>query len=297
VRSLQLIAAASDAARASWHRARKSLLPSGRGRGGAEQRRAYAAEMADALVRTHVHDAVQTITLDSPSNRNALSARLLTELGGALELAAVDPDVRVVVLTGTGTVFCAGADLNDPPGNDPNAPFGLPAVLQAITGCPKPVVGRINGHVRAGGLGLVAACDIAVAPADASFAFSEVRVGVAPAIIAVVCQPLMRPRDFARYTLTGASFAAADAVAAGLLTLAVPPDDLDAATDRIVGECLTGAPEAIARTKALGHQLPQLSLAEQFAVAADVSASQFQSAEAIEGIAAFREKRPPKWSR
>jgi enoyl-CoA hydratase/carnithine racemase len=253
--------------------------------------------MADALVRTHVHDAVHTITLDSPGNRNALSARLLAELAGAIELAAVDPDVRVVVLTGTGTVFCAGADLSDPPGSDPDAPFGLPAVLQAITTSPKPVIGRINGHVRAGGLGLVAACDVAVAPLDASFAFSEVRVGVAPAIIAVVCQPLMRPRDYSRYTLTGSAFGAADAVTAGLLTIAVERDDLDAATDALVTDFLAGAPAAIARTKALTTQLPSLDRAEQFSLTAEISATQFQSDEAIEGIAAFREKRPPKWAR
>jgi enoyl-CoA hydratase/carnithine racemase len=252
--------------------------------------------MADTLVRTHVNDAVRTITLDSPANRNALSARLLAELAGAIELAAVDPDVRVIVLTGTGTVFCAGADLGDPPGTDPDAPFGLPAVLQALTSCPKPVIGRINGHVRAGGLGLVAACDIAVAPLDASFAFSEVRVGVSPAIIAVLCQPLMRPRDYARYTLTGAAFGAADAVAAGLVTLAVEANDLDAATDRLVADCLAGAPAAVARTKALSTQLPGLPRADQFALTAEISATQFQADEAIEGIAAFREKRPPRWA-
>jgi enoyl-CoA hydratase/carnithine racemase len=230
-------------------------------------------------------------------NRNALSARLLAELGGALELAAVDPDVRAVVLTATGTVFCAGADLNDPPGNDPDAPFGLPAVLQAMTGCPKPIIGRINGHVRAGGLGLVAACDIALAPLDASFAFSEVRVGVAPAVIAVVCQPLMRPRDFAHYTLTGAAFGAPDAVSAGLLTIAVERESLDTAVEAIVGDLMAGAPGAIARTKALAAQLPTMPLADRFALTADVSATQFQSDDAVEGIAAFREKRPPRWAR
>lgn len=253
--------------------------------------------MAHALVRTHVHGAVQTITLDSPVNRNALSARLLAELGGALDVAAADPDVRVVVLTGAGNVFCAGADLSDPPGNDPDAPFGLPAVLQAITGCPKPVIARVNGHVRAGGLGLLAACDVALAPLDASFAFSEVRVGVAPAIISVVCQPLMRPRDFARYALTGAAFGAADAVAAGLLTMAVERDELDAATDGFVADFLAGAPSAIARTKELAAQLPQLALPERFAVTAQIAATQFQTDDAIEGIAAFREKRPPRWTR
>lgn len=247
-------------------------------------------------MHTQVRGPVSTITLDSPANRNALSARLLAELAAAIEAAAADPEVRVVVLTGSGTVFCAGADLADPPGNDPDAPFGLPAVLRAIVACPRPVVARINGHVRAGGLGLVAACDIAVAPYDASFAFSEVRVGVAPAIIAVLCQPLMRPRDFARYTLTGAPFGAADAVAAGLLTAAVERDDLDAAIDAVVVDLLAGAPSAIARTKALVAELPGLPQAEQFALTARISATQFQSADAVEGIAAFREKRPPRWS-
>jgi enoyl-CoA hydratase/carnithine racemase len=252
--------------------------------------------MTDALIRVHSSGAVQTITLDSPTNRNALSSGLLAELGGALDAAGADPDVRVIVLTGTGSVFCAGADLTDPPRNDPDAPFGLPAVLQALTSSPKPVVGRINGHVRAGGLGLVAACDLAIAPLDVSFAFSEVRVGVVPAIISVVCQPLMRPRDFARYALTGVAFSGADAAAAGLLTAAVERDDLDATVDGLVRDLLAGAPAAIARTKSLAVELGGLPLAEQWTVTAAMSATQFHSEDAVEGIAAFREKRPPRWA-
>lgn len=251
--------------------------------------------MADRLVRTHVHGPVLTIELNSPANRNALSARLLAELAGAVELAA-DPDVRVAVLTATGPTFCAGADLTDPPGNDPASPFGLPAVLGAITDSPVPFVARVDGHVRAGGLGLVAACDLAVASRGVSLAFSEVRVGVAPAIIAVVCQPLMRPRDFARYTLTGAAFGAAEAVAAGLLTADVDPGDLDSTIDTWIDDLLAASPAAVARTKSLAAELRELPGADRMTHAAGVSAAQFQSDDAVEGIAAFREKRLPRWA-
>jgi enoyl-CoA hydratase/carnithine racemase len=249
------------------------------------------------LVISDRADGVATITLDSPANRNALSARLLRELGVALDSASDDGDVRVIVLTATGNVFCAGADLSDPPGNNPSERFGLPAILQAIGASPKPVIARVNGHTRAGGLGLLAACDVAIAPLDATFAFSEVRIGVAPAIIAVLCQPLMQPRAYARYTMTGAPFTAAEAATAGLLTAAVERDGLDHMVASLVEEFRLGAPSAIARTKGLIGELPMLPLAERFELTARISATQFQSDDAVEGIAAFLEKRPARWAR
>lgn len=248
------------------------------------------------LVLTERVNGVATITLDSPANRNALSAQLMRELGLAIAEMSEDDAVRVVVLTASGTVFCAGADLSDPPGNAPGERFGLPAILQAIGGSPKPFIARVNGHVRAGGLGLLAACDIAIAPLDATFAFSEVRIGVAPAVIAVVCQPVMHPRAYARYTLTGAPFTATDAAAAGLLTAAVERDGLDHLVASYADELRLGAPAAVARAKELIATLPTLTRAERYDVTAAISATQFQSDEAVEGIAAFLEQRAPWWA-
>ena len=178
----------------------------------------------------------RTLTLDSPHNRNALSGALLAQLGDALDAASADPAVRVIVLTGAGSVFCSGADLKErlavAAGQQVEHRFSLPDVLQRMTDGPKPVVGRINGAARGGGLGLVAACDIAVAGRSTTFAFSEVRLGVAPAIISVPVLPRLLPRAGLELFLTGETFDADRAVAVGLLNAAA--DDLDAEVDRYV---------------------------------------------------------------
>ena len=153
------------------------------------------------------HDAgVRTLVLNSPANRNALSARLLDELAGALRAATTDDDVRVVVLTGSGTVFCSGADLSE---RGSAAPNRMPEILTGIKESPVPVIARVNGHARAGGLGLIAVADLAVAPTTATFAFTEVRVGVAPAMILVPALRVVEARFLARAVLTGEPFGAA----------------------------------------------------------------------------------------
>lgn len=248
------------------------------------------------IVRAETVAGITTITLDSPENRNALSSRLLEQLTLALDAAVADDDVRVVVLTGAGNTFCAGADLKDPPGNTPGQRFGFPTILQTILTCAKPVVARINGHVRAGGMGLVAACDIAIAPDDGTFAFSEVRIGVIPAIIAVVCQPVMTPRAFRRHVITGAVFDAAEAARCGLITAAVPRAELDQAVAAAAEDLRLAAPGAIARSKTLIDELPRKPIDEQWTWTAGISAVQFQEPDAVEGIAAFRERRTPSWA-
>lgn len=169
---------------------------------------------------------VETLTLDSPHNRNALSAALVDGLAAALTAAGDDPGVRAVVLTHTGNTFSAGADLRDPP--DPDALVGL---FRRIIELPKPVIARVAGHVRAGGLGLVAACDIAAASTESTFAFTEVRIGVAPAVISLTLLPRADPRALARHYLTGERFDAAEAARAGLVTAA--GDDVDAVLEQI----------------------------------------------------------------
>ncbi|HKE74443.1 MAG TPA: enoyl-CoA hydratase-related protein [Acidimicrobiales bacterium] len=255
------------------------------------------SETGDApLVRLVVDDRIATITLDSPANRNALSRRLLVELAGHLAAARDDPGVRAVVLTATGTTFCSGADLADPPGAGAAGSVSLPEILTDMWRYPKAIVVRLNGHVRAGGTGLVAAADIVVAPSSATFAFTEVRIGVAPAVIAVVCGRRMSARALARYTLTGERFDAAAAADAGLVTIVVEPDALDAAVAEVADAVRLTEPNAVRATKDLLTRLPAMGLDEGFSWAEELSQRLFRSPEAAEGIQAFREKRPPVWA-
>jgi methylglutaconyl-CoA hydratase len=240
------------------------------------------------------HDAgVRTLTLDSPANRNALSTRLLDQLAGALHDATTDRDVRVVVLTGAGTVFCSGADLSE---RGSGAPNRMPEILTGMVGSPVPVIARVNGHARAGGLGLIAAADLAVAPAAATFAFTEVRVGVAPAMILVPALRVVEPRFLARAVLTGEPFGAAEAQGAGLLSAIVEDEHaLDAWVAARTDAVRKGAPGAVAATKELMGTLPAQSWADGLAAAASRSAELFAGAEAAEGMAAFLERRRPSW--
>ncbi|MCT9929331.1 enoyl-CoA hydratase-related protein [Planotetraspora sp. A-T 1434] len=249
--------------------------------------------MTGQLVRHEEAGGVATITLDSPQNRNALSAGLLRELDEALTWALGEPGVRVIVLTGAGPVFCAGADLKEPKAAQVTTAF--PDILSLIWESPKPVVCRLNGTARAGGLGLVAACDFAVAPETASFAFTEVRLGVAPAMIAVTCLRRLDPRAAAEYFLTGEVFTARRAAEIGLLTRAVPDEDLDAIVAHYTGMLLRGGPEALAITKRLVREVPAMPVEEGLRRMAALSAERFTSEEGQEGIRAFMEKRPPTW--
>ena len=241
---------------------------------------------------TLVHSAhdrpFTTLTLDSPGNRNALSAALVGELTDALTRCGKDGDVRAIVLTHTGNTFCAGADLRDPP-----HPDALVTLLRQIVELRKPVVARVSGHVRAGGLGLLGACDIAVAGREATFAFTEVRIGVAPAVISLPLLPRTDPRALARYYLTGERFDATEAVRTGLLTAA--GEDVDAALAPVLDGLRRASPQGLAETKEL-LTARVLEAFDRDAVALTaVSARLFSSAQAREGMTAFLERRDPAW--
>ena len=252
------------------------------------------------LVHLETANGIATITLDSPANRNALSRQLTSELLGRMTDAIADPAARIVVLTATGGTFCSGADLKEQ--REANAaggqtgPTALVPILQAMWDSPKPVIGRINGHARAGGLGLVAACDIAVGAEEATFAVSEVRIGVIPAIISVVLLRKLAPTVAMELFLTGEPFSGHDAVSHGLLNRAVPADGLDAMVDAYIDKIRKGAPGALAGAKRLIREVPVMEMAAAFEHTATVSAEFFASPEALEGMTAFAEKRPPSWA-
>lgn len=263
---------------------------------------------APELVHYEVAGGVATVTLDSPSNRNALSSALLGQLVAALERAGADAAARVVVLTGADPAFCSGADLaeqlagsrqragtRDQAGHSAGG-FPLPEVLRRLWRSPKPVICRVNGAARAGGIGLIGACDIAVARERASFAFSEVRVGVVPAIIAVTCLPRLAPRAAAEYLLTGEVLDARRAVEIGLLNRAVPDDALDDEVARYAELLCRGGPEALGHTKEMLRELPGLDFDVALERMQQLSRERFASAEALEGMRAFAEKRAPSWA-
>jgi methylglutaconyl-CoA hydratase len=249
-----------------------------------------------SVVETSLTDGVLTITLTDEERRNSLSAQLMRELIDACEAADTDPAVRVVVLTNSGSVFCAGANLTERsfagggPAPNPADLFGR------FARSPKPYVGRIAGHCVAGGMGLAAAMDISIGLEDAKFGFTEVRVGVAPAVISVVCLPKLRAADARAAFLRGNRFTGAEAAAMGLINAAVPADRLDAEVHAAVADLLAGGPGALAAAKRLLADVPAMSRDDAFAWTSEFSASLFRSDEAKEGMTAYLEKRLPPWA-
>ena len=250
--------------------------------------------MTDVLVGVQHSDGIRTLTLDSPHNRNALSARLLEQLDRALRDATSDPDVRAVVLTGSGTVFCSGADLSE---RGAAAPNRMPDILTGIVESPVPVIARVNGHARAGGLGLIAAADLAVAAAASTFAFTEVRVGVAPAMILVPALRVVDRRFLARAALTGERFSAREAADAGT---ALRRGRRRGGARRL-GRRADGGVAQVARParceppRSCCGRCRRRAWAEGLAAAASTSAELFAGAEAAEGMEAFLQKRRPSW--
>jgi len=252
-----------------------------------------------SLVWSQTADGVATVTLDSPHNRNALSTQLIDELVDALRAAVADDGVRVMVLTHAGPAFSSGADLRETA-----AAFATGAVpvsrlgeaIAAVWESPKPVVARVGGAARAGALGLVAAADIAVCAAEVTFGFSEVRLGVIPAVISATVLPRLTHRAANELFLTGATFDGPRAAEIGLVSEAVPAADLDAAVARHVAALRRGAPGALAAAKALLRRGTVRPLRDELAELTELSVRFFTSAEGREGVSAFIEKRDPAWT-
>lgn len=237
---------------------------------------------------------VLTLTMNDPERRNALSADMMIGLRDGLARARED-DVRVAVLTNAGSVFCAGADLSERSRGTP-LPFDPADIFTWIRELPKPVVARIAGHAVAGGLGLAAVADLSVAVETVTMGFTEVRIGVAPAIIATVCLPKMRRAAAADAMLRGHRFTAAVGAELGLVNEAVPAEELDDRVELIVADLLEGGPAALGAVKDLFRTLPTLGFSEALAWTGELSNSLFGGPEGAEGMRAYLEKRPAAWS-
>lgn len=257
--------------------------------------------MSEVLVRVGRKGPVARLVLDSPENRNALSPTLMNQLMVALQGALESPEVRVVVLSHTGNTFCSGADLRQQEaeyratGRSPGV-GGLVPLLELIMDAPKPVVCEVAGAVRGGGMGILAAADLTVAGDSSNFAFSEVRVGVAPAVISVaVLARVGRPAAL-ELMLSGRTFSAPEAFRVGLVSRVVPDPQLQTAAREVCGELLKAAPEAQAATKRLIGEVPFLERGAAFARMSELSTELFSGAEGQEGITAFLERRRPGWA-
>ena len=250
-------------------------------------------------VKIETAQGVMTATLADVANRNALGAELLRGLHDALAAANADPAIRALVVTNEGSTFCAGANLKEASRGSaaPRGATRLETLLQEIQVSPTPVIGRIAGHVVGGGNGLACAFDISIAADDARFGFTEVRLGVVPAIISVVCLPKMRRGEAMEVFLRGHRFSATRAVELGLINRAVPAAELDAAVEEVLADLRKGGPNALGVAKRLVHEVPRMTQEEAFQWTSRLSADLFASDEAAEGMKAWLDKRTPNWAK
>jgi len=243
------------------------------------------------LVHTVIVDDVATITLDSQHNRNALSMRLLDQLHAGID-AAEEAQARAIVLRHEGPAFCAGADLKErsdgPPDSGP-----MVRALKRLMDTDRPTIAAVDGAVRAGGIGLMASCDLVVVHSTTTFALTEVRIGVAAAIISVPILRRVPPGKIAAAMLTGEQFGADEARTIGLVTHVA--DDVATSVAALVDGIRAGAPRAVRETKALLHSVPTMDRDTAFAAMESLSNELFQGPDAKIGMQAFREKRRPTW--
>jgi len=251
-----------------------------------------------SAVRVETAAGVMTVTLADVDNRNALGAALVQGLRDALAAANAAPEVRALVVTNEGTTFCAGANLKERSSDSKQASRsgGFETLLYEIQASPTPVIGRIAGHVVGGGNGLAAALDISIAAEDVKFGFTEVRLGVAPAIISVVCLPKMRRGEAMEAFLRGHRFPASRAAELGLINRAVPAVELDAAVEEVLADLRKGGPKALGFAKRLVYEVPPMGQKEAFQWTTQLSGELFAGEEAAEGMAAFLGKRKPSWA-
>lgn len=240
------------------------------------------------VIRYETADGIATITLDSPANRNALSRALVTGLDLALRAAEADESVKVALIQSSGAVFCSGADLSEALGEGMEAgALRIVALQRLIATMSKAVVTKNLGAVRAGGIGIIAAADIAIAAEDSTFALTEVKLGLAAAIISLTVHHRMNPRAAALTTLGGEKFSGSQAAAYGLVTEAVPADQLDARVAEVCASLATGAAQGIRESKRILNRDLIERIDAHGEEMATLSARLFASDEAREAMTAF----------
>lgn len=262
--------------------------------------------MSDPLVLiTTDARGVATVALNRPEIRNAFNEVLIEELRSTFERVATDPKIRLMVLTGNGKSFSAGGDLNwmrrqGQASEQENLEDGyrLALMLKTLDILPKPVIGKVHGSAFAGGIGLVACCDVAIAAEGTKFSLSEVKLGLAPATIGPYVTAAIGPRQMRRYAITGEVFEAPEAKRIGLVHDVVAAEKLDEAVEKVVAELLSGGPEAHAATKELIRDVTGRAIDEPLMRdTASRIAGRRASAEGAEGIQAFLDKRKASWVR
>lgn len=252
--------------------------------------------MESTAVRLTRGSGRATITLAVPERRNALSAQLVSELSAALDAAAEDPALRVVILAADGPVFCAGGDLSEASRGDTHGPGeALVGVLRRLLSLPQPVVARVHGPVRAGGIGIIGACDVAIGVPEATFAFTEARLGLTPAIISLTTLPQLSERAASELFLTGRTVDGEAAARLGLLTSCVPAEQLDAKVEEAVEQLQQASPQGLRETKQLLRSTQLATLERDAPGLVELSARLFASPEAKESMRAFLERRAPAW--
>lgn len=257
----------------------------------------------DKQVLIERRDGVQWIIINRPERRNAINEAMLEEIRGAVLEANGDPSARAIVLTGAGDkAFCAGADLKGGDGSAspvkpdvaaPNNP--LTQLFRTFESCNLPILARVNGHVLAGGMGLLCGCDLAIAVDTARFGVPEVRIGMFPMMILGYMLRLVPKRKLMEMCLTGDPFSADEALEMGLVNHVVPAEELDEKLDWLLGRILEHSPTAVRHGKNAVHAVQDMPLTQAFAFAEANVARMSMTEDAIEGFSAFQEKRDPKW--
>lgn len=247
---------------------------------------------------------VQWITINRPERRNAINAEVIERIAQGIRAAQAEPQARAIVLTGAGDrAFCAGGDLQ--PGAD-GAPFAVDwadprhyviELFKTVEACGLPIIARVNGHVMAGGLGLLCACDLAVAVDSARFGTPETRIGLYPMMILPYMQRILPRRKLMELCITGEPFPADEALEMGLVNYIVPAGELDEKTDWLLGRILDKSPTAIRLGKQAFHAMQDMALVEAFEYAQLMLPVMAQTGDAHEGMRAFQEKRDPQWPR
>ena len=246
-------------------------------------------------------DGVLRLTLNRPDRRNALNDALIGRLTEALDAASSDRDIRAIVLTGAGDkAFCSGADLTPAAGTfgfDYAEPVSRYAnLLRAGRRATVPLIARVNGFCLAGGMGLLAICDMAVAASTARLGLPEVKVGLFPMQVAALLQPMLPARKFAEMCYTGEMISAEEALAAGLVNYVAAPEDLDARTDWLVERVVSKSPTAIRRGKYALTATSGMTFEQAIAFLESQLGLMPMTEDAREGLAAFAEKRDPDWT-